>query len=121
MSRYNPRHNIDALLQATDEWKQRCLKVDGGLLTDGDYWNSACLVELDQRFIQNPLEGDESFIEKLQRQLADAQSSGNQTDGRAELVVAAVLHQHQACNQTRSGAFHLGDQRRYPAQLLVIG
>ncbi len=72
MSRYNHRHAIKPLLKAAEHWKQRCLNADGGLLTDGDYWSSACLAELDERFIQNPLEGEESFIDKLQLQLADA-------------------------------------------------
>jgi len=72
MSRYNPRHPIKTMLEAAEHWKQRCLVADGGLLTNGDYWNSACLAELDERFIQTPLEGEESFFDKLQQQLANA-------------------------------------------------
>ncbi|MCA6063786.1 McrB family protein [Thalassolituus marinus] len=72
MSRYNPRHDIKAMLEAAQLWKNQCLLNDGPLLDDGQYWSTDNLVELDKRFTQNPQEGDESFIKKLQRQLADA-------------------------------------------------
>lgn len=75
MSRYNPRHNIEPLLKAADEWKQRCLTQDSGLFEDGGYWNTTYLAELDEHFIQNPLEGNENFAEKLQLQLANATSN----------------------------------------------
>ena len=58
MSQYNPRHDIKALLEAAQLWKDQCLLDDGPLLGDGKYWSSAKLAELDQRFIQNRQEGD---------------------------------------------------------------
>lgn len=72
MSQYNSRHDIKALLEAARLWKDQCLLDDGPLLGDGKYWSSDKLAELDQRFIQNPLEGDESYFDKLALQLADA-------------------------------------------------
>ncbi|GAB0151612.1 AAA family ATPase [Marinobacterium sp. BA1] len=72
MSRYNPNHEIKPLLEAAQYWQQHCLLNDGALFEDAQYWSSQLLAELDQRFIQNPLEGDESFLEKLHLQLADA-------------------------------------------------
>lgn len=72
MSRYNPRHHIEPLLEAAEHWKQHCLLADGPLLDEGHYWGHKYLAELEQRFIQNPLEGDESYFDKLALQLADA-------------------------------------------------
>jgi len=72
MSQYNSRHDIKALLEAAQLWKDQCLLDDGPLLGDGKYWNSDKLAELDQRFIQNPQEGDESYFDKLALQLSDA-------------------------------------------------
>lgn len=72
MSRYNSRHEIKRLLEATQLWKNHCLLDDGPLLGGGKYWSSAKLAELDQRFIQNPQEGDESYFDKLALQLSDA-------------------------------------------------
>jgi len=72
MSQYNSRHDIKALLEAAQLWKDHCLLADGPLLGDGKYWSSDKLAELDQRFIQNPQEGDESYFDKLALQLTDA-------------------------------------------------
>lgn len=72
MSQYNSRHDIEGLLKAAQTWKTQCLLDDGPLLGDGKYWSTDKLAELDQRFIQNPLEGDESYFDKLALQLADA-------------------------------------------------
>lgn len=74
MSRYNSRHEIETLLKAAQIWKDQCLLADGPLLNSGKYWTSENLAELDKRFIQNPLEGDESYFDKLALQLADASS-----------------------------------------------
>ena len=72
MSRQNSRHDVNALIKAADTWKQQCLLGDGPLLDAGHYWTGDNLAELDQRFIQNPQEGDESYFDKLALQLADA-------------------------------------------------
>lgn len=72
MSRYNPRHDIRRMLEAADIWKAQCLLADGPLLDNGRYWTAANLAELDRRFIQNPVAGDETYFEKLAMQLADA-------------------------------------------------
>lgn len=73
MSRYNPQHDMTNLLRAADTWKSQCLLHDGALLDDaGQYWNYENLMELDNRFIQNPQQGDGTYSDKLANQLADA-------------------------------------------------
>jgi len=72
MSRYTPNHNTTGLLGAAQHWQAQCLLGDGSLFGDSVLWSSEHLSELNRYFIQNPLEGDESFVEKLSLQLADA-------------------------------------------------
>lgn len=72
MSRYNPQHNLEGLLNAAETWKQRCLLGDGPLLGSGCYWTSANLDELDRCFIQNPQDSGENYFEKLAIQLEGA-------------------------------------------------
>ncbi|MEQ6916018.1 McrB family protein [Halomonas aquatica] len=72
MSRYNPHHEIDALLNAAQRWRDHCLLEDGSLFTDTSLWTLKHLDELERAFNQNPIEGGETFTDKLAMQLADA-------------------------------------------------
>ena len=71
MARYIPHHNSSQIHAAAARWSERCLLEDGSILQDGlKLWIPNLIDELDQRFVQNFDEGEGSFFEKLQGQLA---------------------------------------------------
>ena len=73
MSRYSPDHDAEPIYEAVDQWRQRCLMRDTSVLAaDKMLWTPQLLQELDHRFIGNPDEGQGTFIEKLEAQLAAA-------------------------------------------------
>jgi len=89
MSRYSHRHDASKLLAAAQQWKDRCLLDDGSLFSDNTLWTRERLNELDRVFIQNPMEGGESYIDKLSQQLAQASVEASQL--MAELNWALLL------------------------------
>jgi hypothetical protein len=71
MARLN-ENAVVAALEAADLWKRECLAVDGSVFSDATVWSLANLKALDAAFLGNPLEGSESFNEKLRHQLDGA-------------------------------------------------
>jgi hypothetical protein len=71
MARFS-ENAVTRTLEAADLWKRRCLVEDGSVFSDAAVWSLANLKALDSAFIGNPLEGVESFNEKLKRQLDGA-------------------------------------------------
>lgn len=71
MARYCP-HEISAVLEAAEAWKQRCLLDDGSVLTEDRIWTSSHLQDIKHSVIDQPDEGPRSFIDKLHDQLAPA-------------------------------------------------
>jgi len=72
MRSHTPQLEFSILPKSAHGRKTQCLIANGPLLGDVQYWTSENLAELYNRFIQNPLEGDESYLDKLALQLADA-------------------------------------------------
>lgn len=71
MSRYHHDRDITALLRAVESWCDSCLLDDGSLFGNEPLWTQQLLDELDKAFVQNPLEGNQSYLEKLKQQLND--------------------------------------------------
>jgi hypothetical protein len=78
MSRYSHRHDPSNLLAAAQQWKEQCLLNDGSLFSDSHLWTHEHLEELDRAFTRNPMEGSESFIDKLTQQLGNASTEAAQ-------------------------------------------
>ena len=58
---------------AAEKWVERALRADDSLFTPGKaIWSSQWLGEVHQRFLNHPDESKDSFLNKLQRQLADS-------------------------------------------------
>jgi MoxR-like ATPase len=72
MARPTDVHSLTEILDAADRWKTNCLLKDGSVFTEEPLWTLKNIDLLDQYFVQNPLEGKESFIDKLQSQLEPA-------------------------------------------------
>lgn len=69
MSRYHQSRDLTAVLTAVGKWRDTCLIEDGSLFSDQSLWTPESLAELNRAFIQNPLEGAASYLDKLKQQL----------------------------------------------------
>ena len=61
-----------SILDAAEQWKQRCLLDGGSLLGEERLWTRERFEELKTHFVERPDEGSRSFEEKLRDQLEDA-------------------------------------------------
>ena len=81
---------------AAEKWVDAALRIDGSLFTPGKaIWSSRWLGELHERFLNHPDESSDSFLEKLQRQLANSPPEVYQLMGE-------VLYFHFLIVSTRS-------------------
>jgi 5-methylcytosine-specific restriction protein B len=85
------RQTID---EAVADWKQSCLLADGSLLfSEAQVWTLEAVEEMYRRYNENPLlGGDSSFEEKLERQLAGADTSVIRFAAEAMLVYWLFPH-----------------------------
>ena len=60
------------ILNAAEQWKQRCLLGGGSVFTDEQLWTGECFEQLRTHFVERPDTGTDSFEEKLRRQLEPA-------------------------------------------------
>jgi hypothetical protein len=63
---------LSAILAAAQKWKEACLLNSGSMLSHSDLWTPTNLAALDKLFIQHPIMGGESFLEKFRQQLEPA-------------------------------------------------
>ena len=69
MSRSSQRQDIAPILAAVEKWRDECLIADGSLFLDETLWNQAGFEHLHRDFVLHPIDGDQSFWEKLKIQL----------------------------------------------------
>ncbi len=73
MSRWIGHDHIDAVLGASDAWRERCFLADGSLFGAEALWTLDNVRELKRRFLEHPIEGaDRTFLDKLREQLDGA-------------------------------------------------
>jgi 5-methylcytosine-specific restriction protein B len=72
MARLSNIPGLPAILAAADQWKRDCLLGNGSLLSSSQLWTIPNLASLDEHFVQHPLLGNETFLEKLRKQLEPA-------------------------------------------------
>ena len=79
--------------EAAGEWVDSALRTDGSLFTPGEpIWSSLWLGELHERFLNNPDESKgTSFIDKLQRQLANSPPQVYQLMGEVLYVYFLIV------------------------------
>ena len=65
-------HNIDAVLDAAEAWRDRCFLADGSLFGEEDLWTLDNIEELRGRVIDDRIERKDKFINKLEEQLKSA-------------------------------------------------
>src|SRR5687768_11430782 len=70
MGRFNPVRNVAPVLTASRQWADRCLLGDASVLSEAPHlWTLENLDELDRVFVRSPDSGEETFRDKLYRQL----------------------------------------------------
>jgi hypothetical protein len=69
MATWSNRNHTGALLRAAETWKARCLLGNGSVLTDDQLWSKDNVEALKVAFVDNLIEGDRTFYDKLQEQL----------------------------------------------------
>lgn len=67
-----PTPDASLVYDAVATWKDRCLVGGGSILSDEPLWRTATFDHLVRHLIEAPDEGQDSFLEKLEKQLADA-------------------------------------------------
>lgn len=72
MSRFNLHHSVDRILVAAQEWKERALVGGGSAFSGEAIWSSENIGALKRYFVDNPDDGEGTFMDKLKRQLERA-------------------------------------------------
>lgn len=73
MARWNPENdNADAVLAAADMWSECCFRTDGSLFGDKSLWTLDNIRDFRRRVVDNPIEGEGTFVGKLRTQLESA-------------------------------------------------
>jgi len=72
MAEWTGQKTLEDVLDAARQWKDRCLLRDGSIFGSGQLWTRENFARLKEAFVDNPIEGDESFADKLRTQLKDA-------------------------------------------------
>ena len=89
MARYSTITNLDGILGAAKRWKERCLLESGSVFGEGQLWTANNVDFVNKYFVQNPLEGKQTFLQKLKQQLTPAEPAVKQL--AAEMVWALLL------------------------------
>lgn len=72
MSKYCGEKNINPIIDAATQWKQRCLIGRTSAFDLGEVWTPENLEQLNTYFVENLDYGEGNFLEKLEGQLAPA-------------------------------------------------
>ena len=75
MPKPSPDHPV---LRAAALWRDRCLRNDGSVFTEKSLWTSENVGYLVKHFAENLDEGEGSFLEKLEHQLARSPATAKQ-------------------------------------------
>lgn len=91
MSRFNPTRDVVPVLSAAEDWIRRCLIEQGSIFSDQSLWTSTHLQQVVVAFTDNPDASDDSFIEKLEKQMSPAPAKAIRL--MAELMWVLMLFQ----------------------------
>ena len=87
---------------AAEKWVEGALRADDSLFTPGKaIWSSRWLGELHERFLNHPDESSDSFLEKLQQQLADSPPEVYQLMGEVLYFYFLIVTTKNSTNEQR--------------------
>lgn len=89
MARYCGEDNSEFILEAADQWKQRCLLEQGSVFSERKLWNLDNLAQLETYFVNQLDAGEGDFFEKLEKQLELATPEAKQL--AAEMLWVMLL------------------------------
>ena len=85
---------------AAGKWVERALRADDSLFTPGKaIWSRRWLGELHERFLNHPDESSDSFLEKLQQQLADSPPGVYQLMGEVLYFYFLIVTTRNSANE----------------------
>ena len=92
----------EKVYQAASLWVKRALKSDDSLFTpDKSIWSSEWLGEARERFLNHPDESENSFVDKLRRQLADSPPEVYQLMGEVLYVHFLIVTAKNSTNEQK--------------------
>jgi hypothetical protein len=94
MSKWVGLAHSDRVLDAVALWRRRCLENDGSAFSDEPLWTGKNLRALKDLFDNNPIEGSQSFYEKLEIQLSGADPKLPKL--AAEVIWSLILFGHES-------------------------
>ena len=86
----DPPHDAPVLVAAA-RWRDRCLRDDGSVFTGRSLWTSENVGYLVRHYAENLDEGEGTFFEKLESQLAPAPGSAKQLAAEMFWVMYLIL------------------------------
>jgi 5-methylcytosine-specific restriction protein B len=89
MARLSTIERLNDVLAAATRWKECCLLSNGSIFSEAEIGTPQNIDLLDKYFVQNPIEGKSSFIEKLGIQLKPSEPAIKQL--AAEMIWALLL------------------------------
>ena len=93
---------VEKVYAAAEKWVERALRADDSLFTPGEaIWSSRWLGELHERFLNHPDESSDSFLEKLQQQLADSSPEVYQLMGEVLYFYFLIVTTKNSATQQR--------------------
>ena len=93
---------VETVYAAAEKWVERALRADDSLFTPGEaIWSSRWLGELHERFLNHPDESSDSFLEKLQQQLADSSPEVYQLMGEVLYFYFLIVTTKNSATQQR--------------------
>ena len=101
----SPDHPV---LRAAARWRDRCLRKSGSVFSDKSLWTLENVGHLVHYFAENLDEGEGSFFEKLEKQLAPAPGSAKQLAAEMLWVMYLIVI---------PGSMHPGTKRRQIRQV----
>ena len=72
MSRRTQKNDLTLILRAAEKWRDECLVQDGSLFFGEQIWDQEGFQQLYKDFVLQPLEGEGSFLDKMESQLASS-------------------------------------------------
>jgi MoxR-like ATPase len=79
-----PKEDQPPILNAAQQWKQKCLLSDGSVFSNSPLWTRSNFTILDEHFVRKPIIGDQPFLDKFRQQL-------DSTPGSIKQLAAEML------------------------------
>ena len=82
--------STERILTAAERWRKRCLEAPGSLLEKRPLWTRENFEELRRLYVENPDEGKDDYIEKLEKQLKPGSQDAKCLMGEMTWVVYLI-------------------------------